>query len=238
MAKKASLKSRLKKMQKGWSGATPRRGGFPVPDDTYDCKIKSATLEEAKSSDRLQINWEFVVLDGDYEGKVFHKYDGLDRPESLDFVQGAFETLELDIPDDVEDIGEPLEAAVGLECEVTVKTVDEFTNVYINDLLEAPDEDEEEEDDEEEGEDEEEDAEDEDEEEDEDEDEAEEDDEEEDEEDEEGEDYTEEDIEGMNKKDLLGVIAEDDDLKKAVKKAKTLSITKLRKAVISEWFEE
>ena len=42
----------------------------------------------------------------------------------------------------------------------------------------------------------------------------------------------------MDKDELIELIAEDDDLKKAIRRTKTLSVKKLRAAVIEQWFEE
>ena len=141
--KKATLSSRLKALQKSWKTATPKQGGVGVPDGTYEVRIESAILEEAKSTERLQIHWVLTVLTEEYANKALHKYDGCDRPEDLDWVQGTLETLELTIPDNIADIGPTLEEAQGLLAEVTVQTRDEFTNIYFNDLLADQEEEEE-----------------------------------------------------------------------------------------------
>ncbi|MBW8002645.1 MAG: hypothetical protein FVQ80_11590 [Planctomycetes bacterium] len=155
--KKATLSSRLKALNKAWKTATPKQGGVGVPDGTYEVRIDSAILEEAKSTSRLQIHWTLAVLTEEYANKMLHKYDGCDKAEDLDWVQGTLETLELEIPDNIADIGPTLEEAQGLLAEVTVQTRDEFTNIYFNDLLaDQEEEGEEEEGEEEEGEEEEE----------------------------------------------------------------------------------
>ncbi len=136
--KKGDIQSRLKKMQSSWEETEPSRGRINLPDDNYGVRINSAVLEESKSSGRLQIHWDMTVIDeGDFENVSVHKYDGIDTEENLPYVQGALEALELDIPDDLADIGETLEAAAGLEVDITVATKDEFTNIYFNELLQG-----------------------------------------------------------------------------------------------------
>jgi hypothetical protein len=216
--KKSSPLNRLKKMQSGWEDAAPRRGGAPVPDGNYTGRIESAILEEAKESQRLQIHWIIVIADEQYEGKKVHKFDGINEAKDLEWVQGTLEAIELDIPDDIADIGETLEEAAGLLIDITVATKDEFLNVYFNELAEDGEDEEEEEEGEEEEEEEEE---------------AEEAEEEEEEEEEEGEGYDEDDINEMKKKDLIELI---DDEELDVDPTEHKGVKALRAAVIEEMF--
>jgi hypothetical protein len=228
-----NLASKLKGLQKAWKNSEPQRGGVGVPDGMYPCRIDEAVLQEAKSSGRLQIKWGMSVIDGDHENKKIYKYDGLDNEQALGFIMGTFETLELEIPDNIEEIGEALEAAVGLECMVQVKTKDEFTNIYFNDLLDSDgsedeEEEEDESDEEEESDDDDSDSDEEEEEESDDEDGAEDEDEEEAEEEEE---LSAKDINGMSKSELVSLI-EEEELGKKVKGYKTMDVKALRKGVI------
>ena len=127
----------LKKMQTDWDDSEPKRGGAGVPDDDYVVRIDSVVLAESKTSQRLQIEWGMTVMEGDYEGRQINKYDGIDEPKDLPYVQGTLESLELDIPSDITDIGEVLEGASGLYVDITVKTRDEFTNIYFNEIVEG-----------------------------------------------------------------------------------------------------
>ena len=229
--KKGTLKSRLKALQSAWADSEPQRAGASVPDDNYACRIESAVVEEAKSSGRLQIHYDLVVIDNeDFEGRKIQKYDGIDTEENLPYAQGTLEALELEIPDDIEDIGETLEEAAGLVVDVTVATRDEFTNIYFNELLEGYEEEEEEEEEKEEKKSKakskgkgkgkkakkEEEPE-------------------EEEEEEEAEDLTEDDINDMKRKALLTLI-EDEDIDIDPDDYKKLA--DLKEAVIEEYFEE
>lgn len=139
MAKKKGLKSRLKAMQKVWKKGEAKTGGGKVPDDNYNVRIDSMTLEESKASSRLQVHYEMCILDGNYEGKKLHKYQGIEDQEQVDYFMGDLEMLEVEVPTNMEDIGESLEAAAGLLVELSVATRDEFQNIYLNELLEPED---------------------------------------------------------------------------------------------------
>ncbi len=223
-SKKNTAKT-LSSMQKGWKKAKPRHIGAPVPDDSYPARIESAVIEESKSSGRLQVHWALDIADGDYAGRKVHKFSGMESEDNLSFLQGDIEILELAIPEDIGDLGETLEEALGILLEINVRTRDEFTNIDFIELLEDEEESDEDEDEDEEDEDEEEDDEDEDEE-----------DEDEDEEDEEEEDEDEEFltkamVRKMDMKELKAAI-KDYGLKTKPKKYKT--VTSLRKAVTAE----
>lgn len=198
MARKASLATKLKRLQKKWNDAEPKTGRSYLPDGNYNCRIESATIEESAKSGTLQISWNLSVVDGDYEGKSIRKWDGLEGENSLDWLQGSLETLELELPDNIEDLGATLEESNGLLIEVSLNTRDEFQNCYFNELLEQ-EEGEDDDEEEEEGEDEEE-EEDEEDEEDEEEDDEEEDEDEEEEEEEDDEEEEEEEPAPKRKK--------------------------------------
>jgi len=225
------LMKKLKGMQKSWKESEPARGGFGVPDGTYNVRIDEATLCEAKQSGRLQIKWVLVVIDGDYANKKICKFDGMDDPKSLPYVQGSLEALELEIPDDITEIGTVLEEAVGKEVEIQVRTKDEFTNIYFNGLLEAGDSDEEEEEDAEDAEDE--DGDDAEESDDDDDSEDEDEDSDDDEDSDEEEEITKSDVLKMDADELAEVIKAN---KLKIKKAEKMKLADLRKAVAKELF--
>lgn len=228
---KGGLMSKLKALQGSWKKGKPRKAGFPIPDDDYGIEIISGIIEEARSSGRMQINWLLKVLEGDYESKEFHKYAGLETDDNIDFAMGDLETLELQVPDSIEDLGPVLEEASGLHVDCTVRTSDSFTNVDFNELLaengEESEEEEEVEEEESEEEPEEEEAEEEAEEE------------EETETEEENEWPTEDEIKRLNKADLLELAKELDIKTKKFKGKKTgkLSTKKLAQACIDDIYE-
>lgn len=135
MAKKEKTVSKLKGLQKLWKNTEPKRIGAPLPPDDYVARIESAVVGESKKG-RLQIDWTLCIVGDDYDGKKVHRYTGLETEENLAFLQGDLETLNLQIPDDIDDLGESLEEANGLLVAITVAKNDEFLNIYFNDVVE------------------------------------------------------------------------------------------------------
>ena len=130
-----TVQSKLKALKKAWKKAEARAGFTPVPDGTYQAKIDGATLEESKTSKRLQVSWALQVVVGEYEGRKLWKRDGIDDENQLEWFKGALETLELEAPNDIEDIPDVLEEAAGMGVEITVRTKDEFQNIYFNEVI-------------------------------------------------------------------------------------------------------
>ncbi len=165
-----SVKSDLNKLKKTWKKAETREGFPVVPDSVYDCRIDTATVGKAKGSKRLQIVYGLTIANGDQAGRKLGKYDGLETEENLEWAKGTLASLDADVPDDISELPDILESLQGTGVEVTVKTKDEFQNVYFNGPIDLEDDDDEEEDEVEDEDEEEEDEEEEDDDEDEDED--------------------------------------------------------------------
>ena len=140
--------SKLKALQKLWKKAAPKKFGKQAPDGDYEVKIISAILEQAKKEPhRLQVLWTMNIIEGDLEGREIQHRSGLEGSEEcLDYFQGELETLELELPDNIGDVGDTLQDAVGLELSVTLATRNQYQNVSFDELLEASDDDDEDED--------------------------------------------------------------------------------------------
>lgn len=136
---RVNLATRLAEMQEAWEKGEPRTTGAPIPDDNYSMRIDSAVVESAKSSGRMQVNWGLIVKEGDFadEDRVLHKYAGMETPQNLDFLQGDLQTLELDIPPQLGDIGDTIQDSIGLSVEVSVVTREGFTNFNFVELLQG-----------------------------------------------------------------------------------------------------
>lgn len=149
-AGRSNLVSKLKALGAKWKKGSPRRAGASVPDDEYAMRIESMVIGESKSEGhRMQVTTGLIVIDGDFKGRKVKRYSGLDTEDNIDFLMGDLETLQLEIPDEIDDLGPVLESAIGLEVAVTVRTNDSFTNYDFQELLqpgEEPDSEEPEED--------------------------------------------------------------------------------------------
>jgi hypothetical protein len=165
MAKKAAKKAKkarkpstemtvqeeLEALQEQWEGAEAKSQYSEVPDARYHGVISEAAVGRSKTSNRLQVSWDVIISEGDFENWHVWKYDGLEGEESLDWLMTTLEALDLEAPDDLSDLPGILAEAVGLEIEFDVKTKNEFQNVYFREAigsadLETEEEEEEEED--------------------------------------------------------------------------------------------
>lgn len=139
---KEKFKQSAKQLSKAWDDAYQVKGeagqGFEPEDARYAVALVMAEMGESKASGRLQITWEYLFLDGEYKGKTFRSYDGLDRPEGLPYVMRRIETLGYDTPESFEEL-EPLLKQISKDkpyIRIQVKTKGEFTNVYVLGKLE------------------------------------------------------------------------------------------------------
>lgn len=139
MAKKNALVDKLEELGKAWKKTEPRKVGAPLPPGEYVFQIESATIEESKKG-RLQVKWVLTVMEpSEMEGKKVNRYSGIDNDDALAFLQGDLETLEVNIPDDITDLGDSLEETQGLLVAGVAVKNDEYLNIYFNDLVEAAD---------------------------------------------------------------------------------------------------
>lgn len=134
-----TVQSQLKKMQKAWGTAEAKSGFVPLDDGTYQVRIDEATIKESKTSKRLQVEWALAVLTGDAQGRTVKKFDGIDDEESISWFKGGLERLEVECPDEILELGEVLESLQGTGAEITVKTRDEYQNIYFNEVIDIED---------------------------------------------------------------------------------------------------
>lgn len=159
-----SYKNRLDKLKANWDSDKPVAGAQALPAGKYQFVIKRAFLEESKAKfnkGNLTLVVEAHVLTGNLKGrKTIIRTDleakaNIDKgwPSGISRFKGMLETLKLDMPKSLseKDIEKVLKAMINVcfngTCVVNAKG---YSNVYINDLLAAPSE---EDDDEEESED-------------------------------------------------------------------------------------
>lgn len=133
-----SSRGGLSHLQKRWEGSEPWSGGggWNPPEGTHEAIIGSAIISKSQKGNE-QIDWPFVMAGDKFEGKEFHDYQQLDAHEnSLNYVNGRLSTLGINVPDDINDLGDALEAAEGLRVRFTCWQDDEFFNMRIDDVLE------------------------------------------------------------------------------------------------------
>jgi hypothetical protein len=137
-----SLEKILKQVDEDWkeAEAVEITGRAAVPDGNYKCFLKNARVEFSKSSDRLQVAWEMEVVEGKQEGKSVMKFDGLDNDVSMGWMKGTMKVLGMEVPKSITKLPgvfeEFFEGNKDIPINITVRTKDNFTNVYINGLAE------------------------------------------------------------------------------------------------------
>lgn len=214
-SKAGGIQGALKNMKAAWKKAETREGYSSIPDGIYVARIESAVLTLGGKNKEPSIEYQLTVLSDEAAGKKTKKWANLATEDNMAWAKGDLAKLDLEIPEDAEDLPGVLEECKGLIVELTFKTKDDYQNIHFNGLTEYEEGDEEEEVEEEEVEEEEGD-----------EDEGEEDG---DEEEEEGEEEEEEvDLDAMDKKELLALAKEH---KLRIEGASKLTEKALRKAI-------
>ena len=133
---RSGVAGRLGNAQDSWESSEARSFGAPLPDGQYEGIIEAALIEESRNG-RLQVRWDLLVTEGDCEGRQVRKYNGLETKDNMDWFKGDLQTLNLDVPDDITNLGDTLEAASGMAIRFQVRTRDEFTNIDFIEPLEG-----------------------------------------------------------------------------------------------------
>lgn len=114
----------LKKMSKVWTKTEAKQGGGGnrLPDGEYKLKLVSMEVTKSKKG-RLQVATKFKVRKPkDLKGKETMTFHGLENENNVAYFKGFCEVFGIELPDDMEELPEALEAFVN-ECEddLTVK---------------------------------------------------------------------------------------------------------------------
>lgn len=130
MAKKA--KKRAKKAAQGgkrrggwnedeqaaWQEAVPRVGGGNLPLGEHIVLIDNIVIEEYDGV--RTVVWDLRIPEGEYAGRKGKKFSRLANKENMDWFKGEMDTLELQIPDDIDDLGDALDEGVGISVRIDV----------------------------------------------------------------------------------------------------------------------
>lgn len=127
----------LKSLESAWSEAEAKAVEFStIPDGTYKGYLRSSVVELSKGGN-LQVHWTLQVADGEYKNRKVHKFDRLESEDNLGWLKGTMTTLGMKIPTKLTNLPKALnmffeENGDSVLIDFTVRTKDEFTNVYIN----------------------------------------------------------------------------------------------------------
>jgi hypothetical protein len=130
-------KEKMKEMKDRWARKNSMSG---VPAGTYEMQLQSAALKEAKSSGKLGIHREHLILSGDQEGEVVFDQLSLETDRGPYFIARWIEQMGFAAPDDVSELEEVVRGIADEAPSYTAKvTLSEggFTNVNIIALLDG-----------------------------------------------------------------------------------------------------
>lgn len=140
-ARPTGIAALLANSQADWNNSEARTFGAPLPDGIYEGIIEASVIETSRPPrNRLQVRWDLLVTSGECEGRQIRKYNGLETADNMAWFKGDLETLGLEIPSDIADLGNTLESAQGMKIRFQVRSKDEFTNIDFIEPLEASEE--------------------------------------------------------------------------------------------------
>lgn len=117
----------------------PKAGTQSLDDGTYQGMITNVTLGMTQKK-KPQVDWTLKVISGEFENRVQHKYDMIVTQENIDWLFGTLDTLGVeDLPTSDAELKNVLKDQVGKAVEFSCRSTGDFTNVYINELLEGVD---------------------------------------------------------------------------------------------------
>lgn len=111
-----------------------------LPDGKYKVQVDRVELAMSKSSGRPQLVWEFVVIEGKFEGRRIWKYNGLNSSEQIEWLKNDLYTagLELTRLSDLEyRLGELLDQYLEINLKTKIYKNEPTQNVYINKMIEV-----------------------------------------------------------------------------------------------------
>jgi len=123
----------LKKLKDEWDEPS-KTGKAKLEDGEYTAKLTSMELTTS-SSNKLMCVSEFEIIEPeDFEGQTIKRFDMMSK-ESLPYFKGYAEKLGMEWPDDPEDLESTIEDFMGdfdEVCNITVKTKNDFTNIFLD----------------------------------------------------------------------------------------------------------
>jgi len=135
--------SKLAGMKQAWADSSTvydsTFGGIKIDAGQYLARLQSAKITESKSSGKLMIRREHVILEGQFKGMIVYDNLNLETPMGMSFVrrwieQMGYDQPDVDKPEEIEDIV----AAISQEAptvKVAVKHSGDFVNVSIIELI-------------------------------------------------------------------------------------------------------
>lgn len=144
-----SYLKRLAKLEEAFKNAKAPERAKGLPPGDHTCKLTSAVLREGKSEKtkgNLFVDFKFTVLTGEAKGEKGTKSINLDYEDDkngrigLGLLKGDLQTLGIKLTK-ISMLEKALEKAKGLIVKVRSVEKGGYFNLYLNELVDAPDED-------------------------------------------------------------------------------------------------
>jgi hypothetical protein len=137
-------KDRVADLKDDWNRAKEqaRTFGPSLPDGAYIAQLTTVSISESKSSERLQVAWEYVVVEGESVGTLIRDYDGLETEQNLTWLMRKLDRLGYDPTElDAGDLEAVMEELVARKpvLRVRLRTKGDYQNCYIDRVLDAGD---------------------------------------------------------------------------------------------------
>lgn len=143
---KSKFASKLSGMKEGWDESQNQYdtmfGGVKIDAGDYIARVQSIKLTESKSSGKLMVRREHLIIEGSWKGTVVYDNMMLETPMGMTFLRKWFEQMGYTAPDDPADIEDVLEAIAeeAATVKVAVKHSGDFINVAVVEVIEADEE--------------------------------------------------------------------------------------------------
>jgi hypothetical protein len=131
--------SRLAKFGKTFKTAKERakeEGGFgnDLPDGKYKARLQSCEINEAKSSGRLQVAFNFAITAGESKGEKVGKYQSIETEDDQVWLARDLRRFGIDMPDDASDLEDVVKLLDESKPEliISLKTKDSGQFCYID----------------------------------------------------------------------------------------------------------
>jgi hypothetical protein len=114
-------------------------GGVKIPADTYLAQMQSVKLKESKSSGKLMIQREHVIIEGQFKGTVVYDNMQIETPMGMTFIRRWFEQMGYEAPADPAEIEDVIRAIAedAALVKIQVKHSGDYVNVSVIEVVET-----------------------------------------------------------------------------------------------------
>jgi hypothetical protein len=131
------IRSRLRDKQREYAKAVARQRGQALPPGTYEGQITNFEVSESQNGN-LRAVWTIIVTGPEeFVERTAFKQSMLETKENFDWFKGDCQAIEIDPPDNLEDVGDVGDEAIGLNIRFGARSDDEFTNYDFIERLEG-----------------------------------------------------------------------------------------------------